>query len=140
MIRLTRGAPALNVAGLGATGEDIARVGAQLLLDRRMGKQFEIYITRMAQGDFGGSFFTRQAVSDLIAQRIGISLQLAGAALLVVMLVSVPLGIVMGAFTRERRHPRAVVAFTRITSVHGQLPYILDPTLHPFAFACTLST
>lgn len=138
MIRLIPGDPALNVAGLGATGEDIARVRAQLLLDRPMGEQFEIYITRMAQGDLGRSFFTRQAVSDLIAQRIGISLQLAGAALLVVMLVSVPLGIVMGAFTRERRHPRVEVAFTGITSVLGSLPEFLAATFLAFVFAVWL--
>ena len=138
MIRLIPGDPALNVAGLGATGEDIARVRAQLLLDRPMGEQFEIYITRMAQGDLGRSFFTRQAVSDLIAQRIGISLQLAGAALLVVMLISVPLGILAGAYTRERRHPRAEVAFTGITSVLGSLPEFLAATFLAFVFAVWL--
>src|SRR5947209_5681061 len=100
MIRLIPGDPALNVAGLGATGEDIARVREQLLLDRPILEQFQIYVTRMAQGDLGRSFFTRQPVSDLITQRIGTSLQLAAAALAIVMLVSVPLGILMGAFTR----------------------------------------
>jgi peptide/nickel transport system permease protein len=138
MIRLIPGDPALNVAGLGATGEDIARVRAQLLLDRPLPEQFQIYITRLAQGDLGRSFFTRQPVSDLIAQRIGTSLQLAVAALAIVMLVSIPLGIIMGAFTRERRHPRVEVGFTGVTSVLGSLPEFLAATFLAFVFAVWL--
>src|SRR5258708_9735837 len=115
MIRLIPGDPALNVAGLGATGEDIARIRSQLLLDRPILEQFQIFITRMAQGDLGQSFFTRQPVAALIAQRIGTSLQLAAPALVIVMLVSFPLGIVTGAFPRERRPPRAERAFTPLT-------------------------
>src|SRR5262249_40336821 len=88
MIRLIPGDPALNVAGLGATGEEIARVRATLLLDRPLPEQFELYITGLAQGDLGRSFFTRQAVSDLLAQRVGTSIQLAAAALALVMLAS----------------------------------------------------
>ena len=138
MIRLIPGDPALNVAGLGATGEDIARIRSQLLLDRPILEQFQIFITRMAQGDLGQSFFTRQPVAALIAQRIGTSLQLAAAALAIVMLVSVPLGIVTGAFTRERRHPRVEVTFTGITSVLGSLPEFLAATFLAFVFAVWL--
>ena len=138
MIRLIPGDPALNVAGLGATGEDIARVRTQLLLDLPIEEQFRIYVTRMAQGDLGRSFFTRQPVADLIAQRIGTSLQLAAAALVIVMLVSIPLGILMGAFTRERRHPRVEVAFTGVTSVLGSLPEFLAATFLAFVFAVWL--
>ena len=138
MIRLIPGDPALNIAGLGATGEDIAKIRSQLYLDRPMAEQFQIYITRMAQGDLGSSFFTRQPVSALIGQRIGTSLQLAAAALLIVMLISVPLGIIMGAFTRERRHPRVELAFTGITSVFGSIPEFLAATFLAFVFAVWL--
>lgn len=138
MIRLIPGDPALNVAGLGATGEEIARVRATLLLDRPLPEQLEIYLTNLAQGDLGRSFFTRQPVSEMLAQRVGTSLQLAAVALAIVMLASVPLGILMGAFTRERRHPRIEVGFTAVTSVLGSLPEFLAATFLAFIFAVWL--
>jgi peptide/nickel transport system permease protein len=138
MLRLIPGDPAMNVAGLGATGDEIARIRSTLLLDRPLAEQFQIYITNLARGNLGQSFFTRQPVADLLAQRVGTSLQLAAVALAIVMLASVPLGILMGAFTRERRHPRAEVGFTAVTSVLGSLPEFLAATFLAFVFAVWL--
>jgi peptide/nickel transport system permease protein len=138
MTRLIPGDPAVNVAGIGATQEEIERIRAELLLDRPLPEQFAVYVSNLAAGDLGESFFTRQPVAELIAQRIGTSLQLAVAALAIVMVISVPLGIIIGAFTRERRHPRTEVAFTAVTSVLGSLPEFLAATFLAFIFAVWL--
>ncbi len=138
MIRLIPGDPAVNVAGVGATGEQIESIRRTLLLDRPIIEQFQAYAANLAQGNLGRSFFTQQPVSLLLAQRIGASLQLAAAALVVVMLVSVPLGIFMGAFTRERRHPGVEVGFTAGASVLGSLPEFLAATFLAFIFAVWL--
>lgn len=138
MTRLIPGDPAVNVAGIGATQEEIDRIRKELLLDRPLPEQFSIYVSNLAAGDLGESFFTRQPVAELITQRIGTSLQLAAAALLIVMVISVPLGIIVGAFTRERRHPRAELGFTAVTSVLGSLPEFLAATFLAFIFAVWL--
>jgi len=138
MTRLIPGDPAVNVAGIGATQEEIDRIRRELLLDRPLPEQLSIYVTNLARGDLGQSFFTRQPVSQLITQRIGTSLQLAAAALAIVMIISIPLGIIVGAFTRERRHPRAEVSFTAVTSVLGSLPEFLAATFLAFIFAVWL--
>ena len=51
------------------------------------------------------------------------------------MIVSIPLGMVMGAFTREGRHRRVDFGFTAITSVVGSLPEFLTATFLAFLFA-----
>jgi peptide/nickel transport system permease protein len=60
------------------------------------------------------------------------------AAVVIVMVISVPVGILFGAFTRESRHPRAEVTFTGITSVLGALPEFLAATFLAFIFAVWL--
>ncbi|MGH2402841.1 MAG: ABC transporter permease, partial [bacterium] len=64
--------------------------------------------------------------------------QLASVALLLVMALSVPLGMVVGALTREGRNRHAELAFTTLTSVGGALPEFLASTFLAFIFAVWL--
>jgi peptide/nickel transport system permease protein len=136
--RLIPGDPAVNIAGIDATQKEIEQIRQQLLLNRPLPEQFKIYVTNLFHGDLGRSFSTGQPVTQLIVQRLGDSLQLAGAGLAIVMIVGVPLGILMGAFTRERRHPHAEVIFTAVTSVLGSLPEFLTATFLALIFAVLL--
>src|SRR5690606_38983418 len=64
-------------------------------LDRPLVEQYLRYIGNALQGDFGESFrFRNQPVSDIIAQRFSVSLQLGLAAIAVSVLVGIPLGVV----------------------------------------------
>jgi len=90
------------------------------------------------RGDFGTSFALHIPVTDLIAQRIGYSLQLAVISLLLVMVVSIPGGMLAGALTRDGRRPRGEVVFTGAASVVGSIPEFLAGTFLAFVFAVWL--
>lgn len=133
--RLIPGDPAVNIAGIDATQKEIEQIRQQLDLNRPLPEQFEVYVTDLLHGNLGRSFSTGQPVSSLIVQRLGSSLQLAGASLAIVIIFGMPLGLLLGAFTRERRHPRTEVVLTGVTSVLGSLPEFLTATFLAFIFA-----
>lgn len=138
IVRLTPGDPAVNVGGISATPEDLTRIRAALGLDRTVSQQFVLYLQNLAHGDLGQSFFSRQAVTTVIAQRVGTSVQLAAFALVVVLIISIPGGMLIGALTREGRHKRGELAYTGLASVVGALPEFLAATFLAFVFAVWL--
>jgi len=139
LVRLIPGDPALVVAGEAASAARIEEVRAELGLDRPFLEQFGKYASGLARGEMGNSFqLSKKPVGELISERVGNSIQLAATALTTVLLFSIPLGMVMGAFTREGRHRRAEVLFTAITSVVGALPEFLLATFLAFIFAVWL--
>jgi peptide/nickel transport system permease protein len=138
MVRLLPGDPARNIAGISATAAQIATINHELGLDEPLSAQLAGYLTNLAHGDLGSSFVTKEPVSQVIQQRIGNSLQLAGASLLLVMLISIPGGMLAGALTREGRHPKGEVGFTAATSIFGSMPEYLMATFLAFVFAVLL--
>jgi peptide/nickel transport system permease protein len=93
------------------------------------------YVDHLFHGNLGSSFLTNQPVTQIISQGLSPSLQLAAAALLLVMVISIPLGLVAAALTQEGRHRRFELAFTTITSVGGAIPDFLTATVLAFLFA-----
>jgi peptide/nickel transport system permease protein len=85
-----------------------------------------------------GSAVSGISVATLIGERIGSSLQLVGAAVALVVIFGVPLGMLAGALTREGRHRRLEVLFTGVTSVLGAIPDYLSGTILAFVFAVEL--
>lgn len=138
MVRLLPGDVAISILGFSTTGSQVAQMRHQLGLDRPAPEQFGIYLNNLAHGDLGTSFETHQAVGDVIKQRLPQSGALAAWSLLLMMLVSVPLGLAMGALTQEGRHPKAEVAFTASASVLGTVPQFLTATFLVFIFAVSL--
>src|SRR5258708_7764295 len=96
------------------------------------------YALNLAHGNLGHSFQTNEPVTEIIAQRIGSSVQLAGTALVLVLLLGIPIGMLLGAFTRDDRHRRLELAFTSSTSVVGALPEYFVATLLAFIFGLEL--
>lgn len=135
MVRLIPGDPALNIAGFDATPDQIEAIRHQLGLDQPLQVQLVSYFTNLLHGDLGYSYATKEPVLELIQSRIGNSLQLAGVSLLLVVLVSIPGGMLAGALTREGRAPRGEITFTAVTSVIGALPEYLMATFLAFLFA-----
>jgi peptide/nickel transport system permease protein len=66
----------------------------QLGLDDPVFVRFGTYIARLATGDFGTSFRTRESVTAMIAKRMGPTLQLIFASMAFAVLVGVPLGFI----------------------------------------------
>lgn len=95
--------PAKALLGPHATAEALDRVRAHYCLDRGAVGQYGCWIDRVVHGDLGESYRTRRAVTEIIADRIWPTAQLALAALVLQIGLGVPLGIL--AATRHRRWP-----------------------------------
>src|SRR5690606_31153301 len=93
MSHLTPGDPVRIMLGERATAEDIARLRAQLGLDRPLPEQYLRYISRVVVGDLGTSIRSGQPVAREIGDRIGSTAVLTGAAMLVAMVLGVGLGL-----------------------------------------------
>ncbi|HEY55149.1 MAG TPA: ABC transporter permease [Dehalococcoidia bacterium] len=84
-----------------STEEDIARIRANLGLDKPLPEQYWIFITDLAQGDLGESLLgQRRPVTEMIWERLDNSLLLAVPAFLLSMIVALLLG-VLGAVKRD---------------------------------------
>lgn len=94
IIRLIPGDPAEIIAGPNATPEQLAALRARLGLDEPLWNQYVIWLGNLAQGDFGVSYINKYPVSQLVLQRIPATVELALAALVIGVLISLPLGIV----------------------------------------------
>jgi peptide/nickel transport system permease protein len=138
MVRLIPGDPALTRAGIGATQSQIDAIRHQLGIDQPLTAQLLNYFVNLLHGDLGTSFVTRGPVAEVIQQAIGNSVQLAAVSLFLIMVVSIPGGMIAGALTRENRHPRGEFALTAVTSVMGALPDYLMATFLAFVFAVEL--
>ncbi len=111
MLRLTPGDPAAILAGDAASTEQIARIRANLGLDRPIVVQFGIWIGNVLGGDLGESFYYKTKVATLIGQRLEPTLALATFTILIAVLVAVPLG-VLAAWRFGGWFDRALMGFS----------------------------
>ena len=111
LLHLSPGDPATVIAGDYASPEDIARIRAQLGLDRPLYIQFTTWIGQLGHGDLGVSIFSNLPVSQLIMQRIEPTLSLAFFTLTIAIVVAVPLG-VLAAWKAGSWIDRGVMAFS----------------------------
>src|SRR5258705_5304279 len=72
----------------------VERMKKQLGLDDPVYVRFGSYSAKLATGDFGTSFRTREPVTTMIAKRMGPTLQLIFAAMTFAIVIGVPLGFV----------------------------------------------
>src|SRR5690606_27104920 len=98
MMAAAPGDPAIDLAGQNATDEDVARVRAELGLDRSFLVQYWNWLSGVFTGDFGTSYSRRQPVAELIASRLEPTLSLA----LVAIVVAVVLGVALGVLATVR--------------------------------------
>src|SRR5215213_3219920 len=81
--------------GRGPTDPQVAeRMKKQLGLDDTVYIRFGSYIAKLATGDFGTSFRTREPVTTMIAKRMWPTLQLIFAAMTFAIVIGVPLGFI----------------------------------------------
>jgi peptide/nickel transport system permease protein len=90
------GDPARLLAGQHASAEEVQAVAALYGLDRPLPLQFWIYITDLLRGDFGLSLTNRRPVLEDLRQFLPASMELTGAAVAVVVLVGLPVGLIAG--------------------------------------------
>lgn len=93
VIEVVPGDPASFMLGLNAQPDTLAALRSELGLDVSKPERYLNWVTGMMQGDFGVSYTYRVPVSDLIADRIVVSLPLALYALALSTLIAFPAGI-----------------------------------------------
>ncbi|PZG41511.1 ABC transporter permease [Spongiactinospora gelatinilytica] len=138
LLHLVPGDPAVRIAGLNATPEQVAAVRHRLGLDLPLHRQFAEYVMDGLRLDFGRSFRTGEPVTGVIGGSLGVTLRLAAMGITLTMLTGVALGIAMAALTREGRRPGVETAFTTGTSLVGAVPEYVTGAVLALVFAVGL--
>src|SRR4051812_10973439 len=93
LTQLLPGDPATQLLGPGATPERVAQVQKQLHLDDSLPVQYVHWIGDVVHGDLGRAYSNNQKVSEIIRQRLPVTLELLILAQLIALTVSIPLAI-----------------------------------------------
>ncbi|MBT2129842.1 ABC transporter permease [Aliiroseovarius lamellibrachiae] len=94
MIEVVPGDPASFMLGLNAQPDTVAALRAELGLNGSFLTRYLGWIGGMLSGDFGTSYTYRVAVSELVLERVQVSLPLALYALILSTLIAVPVGMI----------------------------------------------
>lgn len=113
LVRLDRGKAAAQLAGDNATPDIIARINAQLGLDRPLWEQFVSWILELLQGDLGRSIQSKIPVAKLIGDRMEPTLSLAATTLIFSVIIAVPMGVI-AAWQHGRWSDRLIMLFSVI--------------------------
>jgi peptide/nickel transport system permease protein len=93
---LVPGDPAVTIAGETATPERIEEIREELGLDEPVIQQYLTWVSGVLRGDLGTSLYSTQTVVDALKAALPATLSLAFLALLFVMLIGVPFGLIAG--------------------------------------------
>ena len=115
VMEIVPGDPALIILGTGVTEESLAALREQMGLNQPMATRYLQWVSGMLVGDFGVSYTYSVPVSELIAERVLVSLPLAIIALILSTLIAIPTGI---------------IAAARRWQSHGHRHYGTDPAGH----------
>lgn len=128
------GDPAQALAGQDATPEDLARIRADLGLDRPIMTQYWEFVSRAFLFDFGDSYRMGTDAMAEVLHRLPATLGLILAALALAPLIGMPLGMI-AALTRSRLYGKAMDAIV----VGGQaIPVFAVAVLFVYLFAVEL--
>ena len=128
------GDPTGAVLGVEATDEQIATFRAQHGLDLPVWQRYWNWLSAFAAGDFGRSYKYDMTVAQLIAPKVGVTLTLAALAFALILLISLPLGLIAA------RRPGGIVdrAVTVLTQVAMSVPNFIMGIGLMFLFALVL--
>ena len=107
LVRLLPGDPASAILGDRALDADVERINREYGLDRPVPVQFGIFVRQVLTGDLGNSTSLKVPVTQLIAERLPITMLLTLMAALISVALAVPLAFV-AALRRDRWHDSAI--------------------------------
>jgi peptide/nickel transport system permease protein len=107
VINVAPGDPATSALGFTADAEARARFAQEHDLDAPVWERFPKFVGDVVHGDLGSSLVRPESVTELIGQRLPVTVQLAGAAVVIAVAASLLLGLV-AAFYRDRWPDRAI--------------------------------
>jgi peptide/nickel transport system permease protein len=118
------GDPAEILGGLNATPEQIAAIRQQLGLDRPVWVQLGIYLQSVASFDWGKSWATNEAVSNLFATRLPATLTVMLPILILDVLLALPIAMWV-AYRRGSLADRTIMVVTTVALSISFLVYII---------------
>ena len=113
LIHMVPGDPIEVMLGESATAVDRDALRKTLGLDQSLWQQFYHFVQGLLHFDLGNSLHSRKPISELIAARIGPTVELALASLLVAFLIAFPLGII-AALNKDRLADAGAMSFSLI--------------------------
>ena len=115
ILSMIPGDPATAILGSYATPENVARLNAQLGLDRPLVQRYFIWLGNLLQGDLGRSFSLNRPVIDEILERFNATLILSGVAFLICSAFGVVAGVISA--TRQYGVIDKVITFTVLIGI-----------------------
>src|SRR4051794_20098676 len=106
------GDPARILLGLQATPDAVARLRHQLGTDRPFVVRYLDWLSGLPTGDFGTSYVSHVSVGGQIGERLGVTLSLVLAGMLLAVVVAVPLG-TLAAVGHRRASGTVISALTQ---------------------------
>ena len=113
VINLLPGDVAHVILGSSATPESVARLQAQMGLDRPVLLRYLAWLGGCLHGNLGASAFTGAPVGGLIAQRLGVTFSLVAGGMVLAVAAALPAGI-FAALRRRSRRGQLVLAASQI--------------------------
>lgn len=111
ILRMTPGDPAAIIAGDTATAEQLELIRQSMGLDQPIYTQFLIWVQQLLQGDLGVSLLSGVPVAEMVAHRMGPSLALTAATIVLSVVIAIPLGVV-AAWQQGKLLDRGVMALS----------------------------
>lgn len=96
IIQAAPGDPVDNYVRPGMTQEQIEAVKEEYGLNGNIAQQYLNWLTHVLKGDLGTSIYKHRPVTEMIAERLPATLMMMGAALLISLVISIPLGLWAG--------------------------------------------
>jgi peptide/nickel transport system permease protein len=93
MIHLIPGDPVMKILGIQARPEQIQEMTKHLGLDKPLWVQFSVFVRNLTRGDLGTSVIAQIPVSDLIKQRLPLTLFLVAYSMSLAAIITVPLSL-----------------------------------------------
>ncbi len=134
LARLIPGDPCRAMLGEKATKVVCDEFNHRHGLDKPIVFQFGVYVNEIAHGDFGNSFRYSKPITELLMERLPITVELSFAALLVSIFVGIPLGVISAV-----RHNSWVDVVTMMwANVGVSMPVFWLGLMLAYIFALTL--
>lgn len=134
VMQVLPGDPATIILGVGAREDTLAAMREQLGLDRPLIVQYLAWVGGLLTGDLGTSYTYSRPVSELVLQRLNVSLPLALMAIALSTAIAIPSGVVAAA-----RHNRlADVGVSAVAQIGIAIPNFWFAMLLILLFSITL--
>ncbi|MDP2622913.1 MAG: ABC transporter permease [Actinomycetota bacterium] len=134
LARMIPGDPCRSLLGERASAAACERFAKNKGLDRPIPVQLGIYVGDVAQGDFGNSIRFSRPVSQILIERLPLTIELSLTALILALLVGIPLGVVSA-----MKHNTAVdVGTMMFANVGVSMPVFWLGLLLAYLFALVL--